>query len=111
MHFSASKTDINAPLLLAMDTSGAAAGGGVCTDPREQCDGDWSFWCDLLEAMLYQGKVPAKAKARPTHAWRSPVTDRGRPARCRQPLLRTTTWSQHSPPQTRRWLPAYRQCS
>ena len=49
-----------------MDTTTAATAAGVCTDPREQCDNDWEFWCDLLEAMLYHGKVPAKAKARPS---------------------------------------------
>jgi hypothetical protein len=64
-----------------MDTTGGAAGGGVLTDPREQCDGDWAFWCDLLGAMLYQGKVPAKAKARATHARRSTHAAGERPVR------------------------------
>ena len=32
--------------------------------PREQCDGDWEFWCELMDTMLNGGKMPARAKAR-----------------------------------------------
>jgi len=30
--------------------------------PREQCDGDWSFWVELMETMLHGGRVPCMAK-------------------------------------------------
>jgi hypothetical protein len=32
--------------------------------PREQCEGDWEFWCELMDVMLNGGKMPARAKAR-----------------------------------------------
>jgi hypothetical protein len=38
--------------------------------PREQCEGDWEFWCELMDVMLNGGKMPARAKAR-AHARKS----------------------------------------